>query len=481
MTATSSLTGGATVAVAVQTAGANTAVNVATVSTGAELEDASTNVGAGTVSETQTVTLTGGTGTFTLAFNGSAATAALAWNASAATVQTALNALTTILGIGGSVTVSSYSPNATTTVYVIAFGAALANLQLPLLTATGTGATATAARLVEGSGKALTLNGSGVINGPITPTVTAILGTGAFRNVSGTNTWQGLVTLNTNPAAISVDAGSLTLDDAINGSGAGQVGGGNGLVKVGVATLQLSGVVADTYTGSTLVNAGVLQLDKTPTVNAIDGGLFIGADTSTPAQVQLMQARQIVTTASVTLENTGTLTTAGPYTSNTVSLTSAVEVVTTNATAGNFTLTFNGQTTASIAFNASTATVQTDLQALSTIGTGNATVTGAAGDWIVTFAGALANAGESQITANNVSLTVAAGTILFLNANTALAGGLAQEIITNLTLTEGPGSSSSVTTVPTNSVLTVSGGVSLIDRDDVTGTSSSAATIAGTL
>ena len=46
--------------------------------------------------------------------------------------------------------------------------------------------------------------------------------------------------------------------------------------------------------------------------------------------------------------------------------------LTGNPTGGTFTLTFGGQTTSAIAYNASASTVQSALQALSTIGSGNA-------------------------------------------------------------------------------------------------------------
>jgi hypothetical protein len=53
-------------------------------------------------------------------------------------------------------------------------------------------------------------------------------------------------------------------------------------------------------------------------------------------------------------------------------------------TGGSFTLTYNGQTTAAIAYNASAAAVESAIQALSSVGTGQARVTGAAGGpWTV--------------------------------------------------------------------------------------------------
>lgn len=73
---------------------------------------------------------------------------------------------------------------------------------------------------------------------------------------------------------------------------------------------------------------------------------------------------------------------------------------------GTFTLTFGGQTTAGIAFNAAASAVQTAVQALSSVGAGNATVTGSnGGPWVITFTGTLANAAQSVITANGASLT----------------------------------------------------------------------------
>lgn len=72
-------------------------------------------------------------------------------------------------------------------------------------------------------------------------------------------------------------------------------------------------------------------------------------------------------------------------------------------TGGTFSLTYQGQTTPALAYNAATAAVQTALQALSTIGAGNVTVTGTAGSsYVVTFTGTLAN--------QNVPAIVAVGT-----------------------------------------------------------------------
>ncbi|MFI6368709.1 hypothetical protein ACIBG0_39010 [Nocardia sp. NPDC050630] len=78
-------------------------------------------------------------------------------------------------------------------------------------------------------------------------------------------------------------------------------------------------------------------------------------------------------------------------------------------TAGTFPLTFNGQTAAGIAYNAATSAVQSALEALSTIGTGNVTVTGTAGNYTVTIAvpGTLSTTGGSLTPTGSVTVQAA--------------------------------------------------------------------------
>ena len=76
-----------------------------------------------------------------------------------------------------------------------------------------------------------------------------------------------------------------------------------------------------------------------------------------------------------------------------------VQVVTlSNASDGTIRLAFLGQTTGPLAYNASASTVQTALTGLSTIGSGNAAVSGSGGGpWTVTFQGALAGVNVQQL------------------------------------------------------------------------------------
>jgi trimeric autotransporter adhesin len=75
-------------------------------------------------------------------------------------------------------------------------------------------------------------------------------------------------------------------------------------------------------------------------------------------------------------------------------------------TGGTFTLTYSGQTTGTIAYNATAATVQAALEALSNIGAGEAIVTGATGGpWDVRFDGTLGAVDTVAMTGNGASLT----------------------------------------------------------------------------
>lgn len=79
---------------------------------------------------------------------------------------------------------------------------------------------------------------------------------------------------------------------------------------------------------------------------------------------------------------------------------SATVTITGTPTGGDFTLSVGGQTTASIVYNATASVVKSALEALSTVGSGNATVTGSAGG---PYSVSLANGGT--ITGDGSGLT----------------------------------------------------------------------------
>ena len=134
--------------------------------------------------------------------------------------------------------------------------------------------------------ESLALNGTGIATD------------GALRNISGTNVWQGTVTLGS-AARINSDSGSLTFNTATNsitgtnqaltlgGAGNGTVGGtittGTGtLTKDGAGTWTLSGT--NTYSGATTVSLGTLLINgsssaATGAISISNGAILGGAGT----------------------------------------------------------------------------------------------------------------------------------------------------------------------------------------------------------
>ena len=99
--------------------------------------------------------------------------------------------------------------------------------------------------------------------------------------------------------------------------------------------------------------------------------------------------------------------------------------LTGSPTGGTFTLTFGGQTTSAIAYNASAASMQTGAAKLAptSVGSGNATVSAAPSGtgWEVWFTGTLANSYQNAITGNGAGLT--GGTSSVVSVATISAGG----------------------------------------------------------
>lgn len=100
----------------------------------------------------------------------------------------------------------------------------------------------------------------------------------------------------------------------------------------------------------------------------------------------------------------------------------------TNVTSGTYTLTFYGQTTAALAFNAANSAVQAALEALPAIGAGNVAVTGGhlgtATPFTITFQGALANVPVPQGAINVAALGGSGvGSITFVTSTVGLTTG----------------------------------------------------------
>jgi autotransporter-associated beta strand protein len=161
---------------------------------------------------------------------------------------------------------------------------------------------------IVAAGAALELNPTKgtTFNEPLTLNGTGFMGnTGALRNlgpvvtpVGGTNTWAGPIILNTT-SVIGTDAGT-GLD--VTGS-IGQGATAAGLTKEGLGTLTLAG--ANTYDGTTLVDAGVVVVANALALGSTVGGTVV----TSGAALQLSNAS--VTGETLTLNGHGTTPTDG--------------------------------------------------------------------------------------------------------------------------------------------------------------------------
>jgi hypothetical protein len=105
--------------------------------------------------------------------------------------------------------------------------------------------------------------------------------------------------------------------------------------------------------------------------------------------------------------------------------TSEVQTITVTATGGTFTITYSGQTTAALAYNASTATVQAALWALSNIADNDVAVTGTAGNYTLTWINSLGNVAQPTTTVTNL-----VGNITFVTGDVMLVTVTASEAVT---------------------------------------------------
>ena len=342
--------------------------------------------------EVQRLTSTATGGTFKITFEGQQ-TGDIAFNASAATIQTALEALSNIavgevVCAGGALNVAFVS---------ITFKQLLGRSDRTQVTIDNTSAT----------------------GGTVVPsTTTAGVASDVTVTLNATSDW----TVEFGGAYAQTDV------PIMSGSGALLTGGGG----VSVATTQQGGPIAEyqrvtvnpsgsftwaltfggfttTYFTGTGIAAFVQsQLESLPSIGA--GNVIVGYEYQTATEDRLF----VIFTGTLNGVNVAEMTLGGASTTGIIntfrdgSSQNEIQVVTITGgpTGGTFTLTFEGQTTGPIAYNASTATVVTALEALSNIGVGDVGITGSAGGpYTVTFQAALAGSDRQQMTGSGASLT----------------------------------------------------------------------------
>ena len=152
---------------------------------------------------------------------------------------------------------------------------------------TAAGLTMTGGNINTGTGSTFTLGGDATIND--SPGGLTIDGTGSLVLGGSPTTF----TVNTTTPAIG-----LNISVPIGGTG--------GLTMTGGGTMELSASSANTYTGTTTVNNGTLELNGSNTVAAIPGALVVGDGTDT-ALVQEKNFSQIASTSDATVNAHGTL------------------------------------------------------------------------------------------------------------------------------------------------------------------------------
>jgi len=244
---------------------------------------------------TGTTGVLSGTG-YTL--NGSGSVSAILGGAGALTANTGVSTLTGANTYSGATTVTSGALN-------------IQNATALGTTGNGTSVSTGASLQLQGgitvANEALTLSGLGNYFG-------------ALRNISGNNTYGGLVTLGAT-TRITSDADSLILSNAgtITGATFGLTvyGAGNTTInsiigttsgtldKYDAGTLTLTG--ANTYTGATTVNVGVLNIQNNTAMGTAAGGVTVTSGAALQIQGNITVGAEALTLSGTGVNNDGAL------------------------------------------------------------------------------------------------------------------------------------------------------------------------------
>lgn len=289
--------------------------------------------------------------------------------------------------------VLNFQENASTGPFTVSSGAALSIQGTTTVTASGT----------------TVLNGSGVGN------------TGALRNVSGNNQWDGNLRAGSDTLIFS-SAGTLTVDGSIDTNGftvtgggpgnmefSGAITGGGGLTKSGAGTLTLSGTAANTYTGATTVNAGALNIRKSTALGGTANGTTVAA-----GSVLQLQGGIAVPSERLTLSGAGPGAGAG----------SLLNVSGGNTYGGNITLagpSTIGSTSGTLTI---TGNINNGGSLLTVAGAGNVAING-----VISGAGGLTRTGAGTLTVGGAGANTYTGAtnvnqgVLVLQKPAGLGGG----------------------------------------------------------
>ncbi len=300
-----------------------------------------------------------------------------------------------------------------------------------------------------------------------------IADTGSLVDIGANNTLLNTLDLRSTGATAATNwigvaaAGSLNVSSSIIGTTSGTVPLlTEALNKLGQGSLTFSGNTPNLYTGLTTVSEGTLNLNKLPGVFAIDGGLTIGDNIDAQAATVFVNSPEQINPGTVATPTTDSITSTGSLVISSgaggITATDAVDEFTVQ-TAGTYTLTYGGQVTETLPFNATASQIQAALQALPLLGgstANNIIVSGiggvgaTVGAYAVTFGGAL---GGSTL---GSALTSSTGTVSVFDS--LQNGGLSTTAtLGTLAFTVGPDGAGSIsvqtgTTLALNGTVTVS-------------------------
>lgn len=330
----------------------------------------------------QTVALSGEIAgdTFTLTFDG-ATTTAISVTAAAAAVESALEALSTIGSGNVSVTDTAGGPP-----YTVEFTGTLAKTDVELMVGAGYGVNEVQNVTVTGAaaGDTIVLTYDGQSSASLAYDATSAQIEDALEVLS--NVGPGNVSVEDGATGWDVEfIGDLALTDvaAITGEG-----GKNEVQTISLPDTVNIGTFTVTYDGQTTA-AIAYNAASTAVQSALEGLSNIA-----PGDVEVTGGPGptsdwlVEFTGDLANTNVNLMTTTSSCGENEIQ---SISVPGTTDT-GTFTITYSGQTTAAIAYNADSAAVQTALENLSNIGVGEAIVTGGPGgtaDYAVEFAGTL--------------------------------------------------------------------------------------------
>lgn len=148
------------------------------------------------------------------------------------------------------------------------------------------------------------------------------------------------------------------------------------------------------------------------TVTATGGSRTLDYDGQVTSALAFDASAATITSALEALSNVG----VGDVLVEQRESSSEVQTETITATGGTRTLTFSGQTTSALNFDATASQIQTALEALSNVNPGDISVSGS-GPFVYTFSGQYANVNVPTITVNGGSLTGGTSTFATTSQN----------------------------------------------------------------